>query len=48
MGKDNQLVSIQYLRGIAALGVVLCHYASFSYGQLGVDLLNIGFKSIKD
>jgi exopolysaccharide production protein ExoZ len=47
--KENKIVSIQYLRGIAALGVVLCHYGSiipsypklslfFSSGQKGVDV----------
>src|SRR5471030_1551501 len=36
MEKDNKIVSIQYLRGLAALGVVFCHYDSFGFGQLGV------------
>ena len=47
MSNDNRIVSIQYLRGLAALGVVLCHYGSdlkaypklssfFSFGQSGV------------
>jgi exopolysaccharide production protein ExoZ len=49
MLKDDKIVSIQYLRGLAALGVVLCHYGSdiksypklsrlFSSGQLGVHV----------
>ncbi|MDB4926769.1 acyltransferase [Mucilaginibacter sp.] len=36
MLKDNKIVSIQYLRGLAALGVVFCHYGLFNAGQLGV------------
>ncbi len=28
MSDDKKIVSIQYLRGLAALGVVLCHYGS--------------------
>jgi len=47
MSDDKKIVSIQYLRGLAALGVVLCHYGSgltdyprlssfFSFGQTGV------------
>jgi len=47
MSNDNKIVSIQYLRGLAALGVVLCHYGSslssypllssfFNFGQSGV------------
>lgn len=40
MSKDK-IVSIQYLRGLAALGVVFCHYGSdlssiFNFGQTGV------------
>ena len=38
---SNKILSIQYLRGIAALGVVFCHYGSnissvFNFGQTGV------------
>ncbi len=38
---NNKIVSIQYLRGIAALGVVVCHYGSnisslLNFGQNGV------------
>jgi exopolysaccharide production protein ExoZ len=41
MVKEQKIVSIQYLRGLAALGVVLCHYGSnvsaiFEIGQTGV------------
>ena len=36
--EQNQIVSVQYLRGLAALGVVLCHYGFFNAGQLGVDV----------
>lgn len=38
MSTGSKIVSIQYLRGLAALGVVLCHYYSsiFSFGQSGV------------
>ncbi len=47
MSNDNKIVSIQYLRGLAALGVVLCHYGSdltaypklssfFNFGQSGI------------
>lgn len=49
MGNDNRILSIQYLRGLAALGVVLCHYGSnlnqypalsriFNFGQEGVHV----------
>jgi len=49
MIKDNKIVSVQYLRGLAALGVVFCHYGSsleahpilssfFSFGQTGVSV----------
>jgi exopolysaccharide production protein ExoZ len=38
---NDKIVSIQYLRGLAALGVVFCHYGSdlssiFNFGQTGV------------
>jgi len=47
MSKDDKILSIQYLRGLAALGVVLCHYSmllsnypllgsALSFGQMGV------------
>ena len=36
--EQNQILSVQYLRGLAALGVVLCHYGFFNAGQLGVDV----------
>jgi exopolysaccharide production protein ExoZ len=36
MLKDNKILSIQYLRGLAALSVVFCHYGIFGPGQLGV------------
>jgi peptidoglycan/LPS O-acetylase OafA/YrhL len=47
MAKQDKIISIQYLRGIASLGVVLCHYGSntlshpllskfFNFGQAGV------------
>ncbi|HEY4326156.1 MAG TPA: hypothetical protein VGN20_19370 [Mucilaginibacter sp.] len=40
MAKDK-ILSIQYLRGLAALGVVFCHFGSdisavFNFGQTGV------------
>lgn len=49
MSNDNRIVSIQYLRGLAALGVVFCHYGSnltlypklstfFNFGQNGVSV----------
>jgi exopolysaccharide production protein ExoZ len=49
MAKENKILSIQYLRGLAALGVVLCHYGSslpqypglsriFNFGQEGVHV----------
>lgn len=49
MAKENKILSIQYLRGLAALGVVLCHYGSnldqypelsriFNFGQEGVHI----------
>jgi exopolysaccharide production protein ExoZ len=45
--KEPKILSVQYLRGLAALGVVLCHYGSsltlypklssfFNFGQTGV------------
>lgn len=47
MKKEGKIFSIQYLRGLAALGVVFCHYGSnltdyptlssfFNFGQTGV------------
>jgi peptidoglycan/LPS O-acetylase OafA/YrhL len=44
---EGKILSIQYLRGLAALGVVFCHYGSslisypklssfFNFGQTGV------------
>lgn len=47
--KDDKILSIQYLRGLAALGVVLCHYSAyltlnpvlaaiFNFGQTGVHV----------
>ncbi|HZY36391.1 MAG TPA: acyltransferase [Mucilaginibacter sp.] len=47
MKKEGKILSIQYLRGLAALGVVFCHYGSslisypklssiFNFGQTGV------------
>jgi len=49
MPKQDKILSIQYLRGLAALGVVLCHYGSnlvqypvlsrvFNFGQDGVHV----------
>jgi peptidoglycan/LPS O-acetylase OafA/YrhL len=49
MPKHDKILSIQYLRGLAALGVVLCHYGSnlvqypglsrfFNFGQNGVHV----------
>ena len=49
MKKEGKIFSIQYLRGLAALGVVFCHYGSgltdypklssfFNFGQTGVDV----------
>ena len=49
MKKEGEILSIQYLRGLAALGVVFCHYGSdlpdypklslfFNFGQTGVDV----------
>lgn len=37
LGKQKQL-SIQYLRGIAALFIVLCHISYIPFGQFGVDI----------
>ena len=45
--KEGKILSVQYLRGLAALGVVFCHYGSnlasypklsafFNFGQTGV------------
>jgi peptidoglycan/LPS O-acetylase OafA/YrhL len=41
MIKEQKIISIQYLRGLSALAVVLCHYGSsivpvFENGQAGV------------
>jgi len=47
--KERKILSIQYLRGLAALGVVFCHYGSglasypklssvFIFGKTGVDV----------
>jgi exopolysaccharide production protein ExoZ len=47
--KEGKIVGVQYLRGLAALGVVFCHYGSdlhsypklaaiFNFGQSGVDV----------
>lgn len=47
--QSNKILSIQYLRGLAALGVVLCHYSAslpimqalktiFDFGQAGVHV----------
>jgi exopolysaccharide production protein ExoZ len=49
MPQGNKILSIQYLRGLAALGVVLCHYSMalpipkllktvFDFGQAGVHV----------
>ena len=49
MAKESDIISIQYLRGLAALGVVFCHYgynlaayprisAIFKFGRSGVDV----------
>ncbi len=38
LNKADKILSIQYLRGLAALGVVFCHFGLFTDGQIGVSV----------